>query len=276
MAGALAAVYRRVPFVHVEAGLRTGTLSAPWPEELNRRVAAVATTLHCAPTPRAESNLLGEGIPRDAVHVTGNTAIDALLWTLERERKHGDRWQQKYDWLEGRRLVLVTAHRRENLGKPLREICRAVATLAQKFRDVVFLYPVHLNPEVQESVRESLSDIPNIVLSPPVWYPEFVWLMDRALLLMTDSGGVQEEAPSLRKPVLVLRDVTERPEAVEIGAAELVGTAAERIVPAVTRLLMDVREYRKRQASRNPFGDGRAAERIVGLIQAAEWSNGES
>lgn len=263
MAAALAAFYQRVPFVHVEAGLRTGNLQAPWPEELNRRIASLVTTLHCAPTRRSAANLLAEGVPPDTVHVTGNTVIDALLWTVERERAHSDTWLQKYAFLGDRRLVLITGHRRENLGEGFESICRAIAEAAGQFPDVEFLYPVHLNPRVREPVHRVLGARPNVHLTEPAAYPEFVWLMDRSYLILTDSGGVQEEAPSLGKPVLVMRDTTERPEAVEAGAAELVGTDAERIVDRLALLLSDAAAYVRRQIAENPYGDGRAAGRIV-------------
>jgi UDP-N-acetylglucosamine 2-epimerase (non-hydrolysing) len=266
LAAALAAFYRRVPFVHVEAGLRTGDLNAPWPEEMNRRVASLVTALHCAPTRRAADHLVREGIPPDRVHVTGNPVIDALNWTIDRERAHGESWGRTYARLGDRRLVLITGHRRENFGAGFRRICQAIAELARDFPDVIFLYPVHLNPQVQAPVRQLLSGLPNIELTEPAGYPEFVWLMDRATLILTDSGGVQEEAPSLGKPVLVMRDTTERPEAVEAGAVELVGTSRERIVERVRTLLTDETEYARRRIDRNPYGDGHAAERIVNLI----------
>ncbi|MBW3540038.1 MAG: UDP-N-acetylglucosamine 2-epimerase (non-hydrolyzing) [Planctomycetes bacterium] len=263
MAASLAAFYRRLPFVHVEAGLRTGNLQSPWPEELNRRIAGLCATLHCAPTERARQNLLAEGTAAEDVCVTGNTVIDALLWTAGRERERGSKWRDRYACLGDRPLVLITGHRRENFGEGFRNICRAIAALADRFRETEFLYPVHLNPNVQRPVRELLSGRPNVRLEPPASYPEFVWLMDRSRLILTDSGGVQEEAPSLRKPVLVMRDTTERPEAVEAGAVELVGTSVKRIVASTTRLLTDEAEYARRQIDHNPYGDGRAAERIV-------------
>lgn len=266
MAAALAAFYRRVPLVHVEAGLRTGNLHAPWPEELNRRVADLTATLHCAPTPRAAETLWAEGVPHDAVRVTGNTAVDALLATLVRERAHASAWHEKYPQLADRRVVLVTGHRRESFGEGLENICRAIAELARRHSDCRFVYPVHLNPHVQEPVRRMLSGLASVDLLEPVAYPEFVWLMDRAELILTDSGGVQEEAPSLRKPVLVMRSATDRPEAVEAGAAILVGTSPERIVAAAQRLLLDRDAYAACQVSENPYGDGQAASRIVGWM----------
>lgn len=271
MAAALAGFYRRVPFVHVEAGLRTGNLWAPFPEEMNRRVASIVTTLHCAPTQKAAENLLREGADPATVHVTGNTVIDALLWAVERERAATARWQDLYSWLGDRRMVLITGHRRENFGEGFQNICQAIATLADRFRDVEFVYPVHLNPNVREPVFRILGDRKNIHLLEPKAYPEFVWLMDRSRVILTDSGGVQEEAPSLRKPILVMRETTERPEALEAGAVELVGTSIPAIVDGVDKLLTDPREYSSRQIDENPYGDGKAAGRIVDLMLQQGW-----
>lgn len=271
LAAGLAAFYRRTPFVHVEAGLRTGNLLAPWPEEMNRRVASVVTTLHCAPTQRAADHLLAEGHAPESVRVTGNTVIDALLWTVERQR-HGDAaWREKYSWLGDRRLVLITGHRRENFGDGLESVCHAVRRLAAQFPDVELVYPVHLNPQVREPVHRLLAGLTNVRLLPPADYPEFVWLMNRSTLILTDSGGVQEEAPSLGKPVLVMRDTTERPEALDSGAIRLVGTRAEAIVLETARLLTDPAEYASRRITVNPYGDGRAAGRIVDWMLAAGW-----
>jgi UDP-N-acetylglucosamine 2-epimerase (non-hydrolysing) len=273
MAAAVAAFYRRLPLVHVEAGLRTGNLQSPWPEEFNRRVASLATHLHCAPTQWAADNLRAEKIPRETVHVTGNTVIDALLWTLAKERDRSPMWQEKYAELGRGRMVLITGHRRENFGDGMEQICHAVARLAARFPDVHFLYPVHLNPHVREPVHRLLAHYPNVHLRAPAPYPEFVWLMDRAALILTDSGGVQEEAPSLHKPVLVMRDTTERPEAVEAGAVRLVGTDVERIVGQVSLLLLDAVEYAARQIQQNPYGDGQAASRIVELALRQGWQD---
>jgi UDP-N-acetylglucosamine 2-epimerase (non-hydrolysing) len=275
MAAALAAFYRRVPLVHVEAGLRTRDLRAPWPEELNRRIVSIATALHCAPTPRAAETLLAEGAPPQAVHVTGNPVVDALQQTLPRELADAGRWERKYAMLDQRRMILITGHRRESFGPGFECICRAIAALADRFAECELLYPVHLNPNVQEPVRRLLGDRENVHLLPPVPYPEFVWLMHRSTLILTDSGGVQEEAPSLQKPVLVMRDTTERPEAVEAGAAKLVGTSVERIVSAATELLTDPAAYAACQISNNPYGDGHAAERIVDLMLEQGWSKAQ-
>ncbi|MCC7087353.1 MAG: UDP-N-acetylglucosamine 2-epimerase (non-hydrolyzing) [Pirellulales bacterium] len=271
MAAAVAAFYRRVPVVHVEAGLRTGNMQAPWPEEFNRRVASVVASLHCAPTKRAADHLRSEGADSASVHVTGNTVVDALLWTMERERANSAHWQDKYGFLGNRRMVLVTGHRRENFGEGFASICHAIADLAARFLDIAFVYPVHLNPNVREPVHNLLGGIANVHLIAPAPYPEFVWLMDRSTLILSDSGGVQEEAPSLRKPVLVMRTTTERPEAVEAGAVELVGTCRERIVDRVSRLLTDPREYAIRQIDQNPYGDGNSAQRIVDLMLNQGW-----
>lgn len=271
LAAALAAFYRRIPFVHVEAGLRTGNLQSPWPEELNRRVADLTAGLSCAPTQRAADALLAEGAAPKRVHVTGNTGIDALLATVERERGNASGWQAKYALLGNGPMVLVTGHRRESFGRPLAEICRAIAQLAQDFPACQFVYPVHLNPNVQEPVQAALAGRANVHLLPPAAYPEFVWLMDRSTLILTDSGGVQEEAPSLGKPVLVMRETTERPEAVQLGAAHLVGASAETIIAHVATLLTDPAAYAACQIRHNPYGDGRAAERIVRLMLEQGW-----
>lgn len=272
MTAAMVAFYNRLPFVHVEAGLRTGDLNAPWPEEYNRRVAGMTAAIHCAPTQTSANNLLREGVSRHAVHVTGNTVIDALLWTRDRERANSSQWEAKYAFLNNRRLVLITGHRRENFGAGFREVLTALADLATAHPDVQFLYPVHLNPNVQQPVREVLGNVPNMRLTDPAAYPEFIWLMDRSSLIVTDSGGVQEEAPSLGKPVLVTRTVTERPEAVESGAVELVGTDYSRIVREVTLLLTDPVAYASRQITQNPYGDGHAARRTLELIATRAWN----
>lgn len=271
MAASLAAFYRRIPFVHVEAGLRTGNLLAPWPEELNRRIATLVTALHCAPTERSASNLRREGVPEATIHVTGNTVIDALLWAVQRERAGSRRWEDRYAMLGDRRMVLITGHRRENFGDGFQNICSAVATLADRFKEVEFVYPVHLNPNVQGPVYKILGDRKNIHLLEPLAYPEFVWLMDRSTVILTDSGGVQEEAPSLKKPILVMRETTERPEALDAGAVELVGTSITAIVDGVGKLLTDPKEYARRQIEVNPYGDGKAAGRIVELMLKQGW-----
>ncbi|MBC7851926.1 MAG: UDP-N-acetylglucosamine 2-epimerase (non-hydrolyzing) [Pirellulaceae bacterium] len=262
LAASMVAFYRQLPFIHVEAGLRTGNLLQPWPEEFNRRVASITTTLHAAPTERAKANLLQEGIPARQIRVTGNTVIDALLWTSQRERQ-SKVWADRYGFLQDRQMVLITTHRRENHGDGLAQICQAIAELARMFPDIAFILPVHLNPYVKSTVEGALAGIANVHLLRPLPYPEFVWLMDRAKLILSDSGGVQEESPSLKRPVLVLRETTERQEAVECGAVALVGADRRSIVTSATRLLMDEKAYRSMQVEASPYGDGRAAIRIV-------------
>ena len=271
MATSLVGFYRRVPMVHVEAGLRTGNLQAPWPEEFNRRVTGITAALHCAPTKRSAKNLLSENTDPSTVHVTGNTVIDALLWAVERERVGDAKWREKYAFLSDQRVVLITGHRRENFGQGFQDMCRSIANLADAYPQVRFVYPVHLNPNVREPVFKILGDRENVHLVEPAPYPEFVWLMDRSTIILTDSGGVQEEAPSLKKPILVMRETTERPEAVDAGAVELVGTSPEKIVAGVSRLLDDAAEYSKRQIDINPYGDGSAAKTIVDLMLQQNW-----
>jgi UDP-N-acetylglucosamine 2-epimerase (non-hydrolysing) len=265
MAAALAAFYRRIPVAHVEAGLRTGDLARPFPEELNRVVTGRLADLHFAPTERARCNLLAEGITTDRIFVTGNSGIDALFHIvagLEQGRLETSGWP----WIDpARKLVLVTAHRRENFGAGLERICAAIAELARR-DDTQVVYPVHRNPKVLGPVTEQLGSLPNVVLLPPLDYGAFIDLMRHSYLLITDSGGVQEEAPSLGKPVLVMRGSTERPEAVEAGTVELVGDDPARIVAAAARLLTDESAYRRMSMVHNPYGDGHAAERIVDRI----------
>ncbi|QDV44826.1 UDP-N-acetylglucosamine 2-epimerase [Stieleria neptunia] len=263
MASAIVAFYHRLPVVHVEAGLRTGDLMAPWPEEFNRRVTGIVTNLHCAPTTRSESALLAEGVPQNFIRVTGNTVIDALLHSVAKERADDTRWRQKYPMAMADRVVLVTGHRRENFGGGLQQICAALAQLAASHPETQFIYPVHMNPNVMGPVHELLGASTNIHLVPPADYPEFVWLMDRATLVITDSGGVQEEAPSLGSAVLVTRTKTERPEAVEAGLAELVGTDRDRIIRRASDLLAQPKRSRGANVIDNPYGDGNASKRIV-------------
>ncbi len=273
MTAALAGFYRRVPVVHVEAGLRTGDLQAPWPEELNRRIATLTASVHCAPTQRAADVLAAEGVSPQRIHVTGNTVVDALLWTVDRERANAQHWQAQFPYLGAAPLVLVTGHRRENFGAGIEQLCRAISELAERFPDARFVYPVHLNPNVHEPVHQMLSGRSNVHLVAPVPYPGFVWLMDRATLILTDSGGIQEEAPSLGVPVLVLRDTTERPEALETGVVDLVGTCVERIVERATALLDGPgRQSPESGPGSNPFGDGQAAGRITDLIASRAWT----
>ncbi len=263
---ALAAFYRHLPIGHVEAGLRTGNLRAPWPEEANRRLTGVIADLHFPPTRNAQDNLLREGVPLENIEITGNTVIDALLWM----RTH----QQEIHWHpaadsplavldDNRRMVLITGHRRENFGEGFRNICQALADLALRYPDVQFVYPVHLNPRVQHAVYDVLSDKPNIYLIAPQNYQHFVWLMGRAHFILTDSGGIQEEAPAIGKPLLVLRKVTERPSALEGGTVLLVGTDTAKIVKEASQLLDDEATYKRMSRTHSPYGDGHASERIA-------------
>lgn len=269
LASSLAAYYERIPVAHVEAGLRTGDIYAPWPEEMNRRIAGAIATLHFAPTATARENLLREGIVPEIVHVTGNTVVDALLAVVQKIRGDSslaESLQRRFDFLDpGRRLVLVTGHRRENFGTGFEGICQAILEISAR-DDVEVVYPVHLNPNVQEPVRRILGSSKRVHLMEPLDYLPFVYLMDRADLLLTDSGGIQEEAPSLGKPVLVMRQTTERPEAVAAGTVKLVGTDASTIVSGVNKLLDDPQEYRRMSLAHNPYGDGWAADRIVSVL----------
>jgi len=269
MAAALAAYYHGVPFGHVEAGLRTGDRRRPFPEEINRRIADDIADAHFAPTAVARAALLREGVAARGIHVTGNTAIDALLEVARRP----------HDWRTGPlaavpatgRLVLVTAHRRESFGEPLAAICQAVADVARGAADVHVVYPVHLNPHVSATATRVLGGLPNVTLTPPLEYPTLVHVMRRAALVLTDSGGIQEEAPAFGVPVLVMRDATERPEGLEAGVARLVGTRRETIAAAARRLLDDPAERAAMARSASPYGDGRAAQRIVAVLLGEPW-----
>ena len=287
LAGSMASFFRKIPFAHVEAGLRTGDLSAPFPEELNRVLTSKMTTWHFAPTEMAKTNLIAESVPPSKIWVTGNTVIDALKLCLSRVgtqsasaqrlpwADHKDRdvtlaaqdqaWQERL--LSERPLVLITAHRRENFGEPLRAICQAVVQLADRYKEHDFVYPVHPNPQVREVVMTMLNGRANIYLMPPADYPLFCRLMEKSRLILSDSGGVQEEAPALGKPVLVLRDETERPEAVTLGCNRLVGTNTQRIVDEVTRLLSDPKQYEAMASAGSPYGDGQAAQRIEAVLR---------
>jgi UDP-N-acetylglucosamine 2-epimerase (non-hydrolysing) len=270
-AAALACFYQKIPVGHVEAGLRTGNLQAPWPEEMNRRVATQLASLHFAPTAAARSNLESEGVPRRAIWVTGNTVIDALQDITGRIASNASlraELEQRMSWLQGtsRRLVLVTGHRRENFGDGIEGVCRALRKLALE-RDVEIVYPVHPNPNVMEPVHRLLDGVANIHLIEPMEYLQFVYLMNKAHFIITDSGGVQEEAPSLGKPVLVMREATERPEAVAAGTVRMVGADADRIFNEAASLLTDTAHYARMSAAHNPYGDGQAAERIARVIE---------
>ncbi|QDT04041.1 UDP-N-acetylglucosamine 2-epimerase [Rubripirellula lacrimiformis] len=274
MAAAMAAFYHGVPIVHVEAGLRTGDLTAPWPEEFNRRVAGIITELHCAPTQRSADALRREHVPQQNIRVTGNTVIDALLHTVQKERVDDAKWRQQYPAATADSVVLITGHRRENFGDGLASILDAIADLARLHPETQFIYPVHLNPNVQGPVHQRLAGLENVHLVPPADYPQFVWLMDRASVVLTDSGGVQEEAPSLGNAVLVTREKTERPEAVEAGLAELVGTDRGRIVRRVSESLAAAGKSDRQKQSGvidNPYGDGKSSARIVDWI-LERWS----
>ena len=271
MAASLAAFYHRIDVGHVEAGLRTGNIYAPWPEEINRRVAGLVARYHFAPTAKAKDNLLAEGVADESVLVTGNTVIDALLSVVARLRQEEGLRQQmaaRFSFLNSsKRLILVTGHRRENFGEGFERICQALRLVVETHPDVAVIYPVHLNPQVKEPVHRLLGGIDSVHLIAPLDYLPFVYLMDKAYLLITDSGGIQEEAPSLGKPVLVMRDTTERPEAVEAGTALMVGTDVDRIVREATRLLDDENAYQAMAQISNPYGDGQAAARIVSFLE---------
>ncbi|MDT0582685.1 non-hydrolyzing UDP-N-acetylglucosamine 2-epimerase [Brumicola blandensis] len=266
-ATSLAAYYEQIAVGHVEAGLRTGNIYSPWPEEANRKLTGAITTYHFAPTKESAENLLKENYPESSITITGNTVIDALL--MVRDKLKSDlstlsKMKEKFAFLDSsKKLILVTGHRRENFGQGFENICQALATTALKNADVEILYPVHLNPAVQEPVNRLLSEIKNIKLIEPQQYLEFVYLMDRATIILTDSGGIQEEAPSLGKPVLVMRDTTERPEAVSAGTVKLVGTDSDKICSELELLLNDEAAYRAMSFAHNPYGDGTACFKIV-------------
>lgn len=272
MAASLAAFYQRIPVGHVEAGLRTGNMLSPWPEEANRTLTGVLAQWHFAPTAVSRDNLLREGVAPASIHVTGNTVIDALLQVRDRVRDNAALqagFRRDFSFLpDESRLILVTGHRRENFGDGFERICQALVRIAKEHPDVQVLYPVHLNPNVQEPVRRILGGVGNVHLIPPQDYLPFVYLMNRSTLILTDSGGIQEEAPSLGKPVLVMRDTTERPEAVAAGTVRLVGTDVDLICQETTRLLSDDAAYAAMSFAHNPYGDGHACQHIVQVLQA--------
>ena len=278
-AAALAAFYQQIPVGHVEAGLRTHDIYSPWPEEMNRQITGRIATYHFAPTPLAQENLLKENIPPQHITVTGNTVIDALYAVVEKIQQDRslsgeltERLQAAgYDPLrigQGRRLVLITGHRRENFGEGFRNICRAIKTLSEKYPEVDFVYPMHLNPNVRRPIAEVFGQQhgANLFFIEPLEYLEFVFLMEKSTLVLTDSGGIQEEAPGLGKPVLVMRDTTERPEALAAGTVRLVGTDYDRITSEVSRLLDDEAYYESMSRAVNPYGDGLACGRIVSIF----------
>jgi len=266
LAAALGAFYMKISIAHIEAGLRTYDAFRPYPEEINRTLISRVANLHFAPTEQARQNLLHEGVDRKTIVVTGNTVIDALFFMRERKRPY--RQAALKSLPPKRKVILVTAHRRESFGAPLRDICKALELIAKRNSNVIIVYPVHLNPNVREPVRKIIGGIDNIMLIEPLAYPDFVKLMTRAHLILTDSGGVQEEAPSLGKPVLVLRDKTERPEVVRSGNAKVVGTDAKKIVYWSQRLLDSPALYSRMSRKKNPVGDGKAAARIKKKVDA--------
>lgn len=263
VSAALAAFYQGIPIGHVEAGLRSGDMHRPFPEEANRRIASIVTDLHFAPTTLARDNLLREGIPAGDIYVTGNTVVDALAGVSPRVH-FDDPALEQVDW--NRRILLVTVHRRENLGDALHDLCDAFRRILALHPDAGIVFPVHLNPRVREVVYAELRDVPRVHLLEPVTYPDLLEVMRRSHLILSDSGGIQEEAPSLRKPILILRGVTERPEVVDAGFGRLVGTDPELVVAEASILLSDQAAWQRMVSGPNPFGDGRAAERIVDII----------
>lgn len=264
---AIACFYHGIPVVHLEAGLRSGDIHSPFPEEANRKLAGQVTALHLAPTELSRNNLLREAVDPDAVAVVGNTVIDALAWTAALDVTFSDPVLAEA-FAEKLPMILMTAHRRENLGRPMEQIAEAVSRLAQRYPQHLFVFPAHANPKVRESIVPRISAHPNVHVCEPLGYPEFVHAQKWAELILTDSGGVQEEAPSFGKPVLVLRENTERPEAVTAGTVKLIGTATEDIVDNVVRLLEDKDAYAAMANAVNPYGDGHAADRSVAAIAA--------
>ncbi|MBB3324808.1 non-hydrolyzing UDP-N-acetylglucosamine 2-epimerase [Atlantibacter sp. RC6] len=271
VATSLAAFYQRIPVGHVEAGLRTGDLGLPWPEEANRTLTGRLALYHFAPTENSRANLLRENVADNRIFVTGNTVIDALISIRDRILADDSRQRDlasRYPFLrDDKKLILVTGHRRESFGQGFEHICEALVEIARQNQDVQIVYPVHLNPNVSEPVNRILGQVDNVTLIEPQDYLPFVWLMNRAWLILTDSGGIQEEAPSLGKPVLVMRETTERPEAVKAGTVRLVGTDRTRIVAEVSRLLHDDREYHIMSKAHNPYGDGKACARILHALK---------
>jgi UDP-N-acetylglucosamine 2-epimerase (non-hydrolysing) len=271
LTASLSAYYHHIPVAHIEAGLRTGDINSPWPEEINRKLTASLATLHFAPTESAKRNLLREGIPFDAIHVTGNTVIDALYEMrkkLDSDPIITQQLQKEFSYLSPqRKMILVTGHRRESFGKGFERICNALAIIARDHPDVDIVYPVHLNPNVQEPVKSLLGEIKNIHLITPVDYLPFVYFMRLAYLILTDSGGIQEEAPTLNVPVLIMRDTTERMEGVEAGCALLVGTDTENICANFINLVENENLYKKMSNVENPYGDGSTSQHIVEIIK---------
>jgi UDP-N-acetylglucosamine 2-epimerase (non-hydrolysing) len=267
-AAALSAFYKKIPVAHVEAGLRTYHKFSPFPEEMNRQMTSCLTDWHFAPTGRARDALLGENFSEARIFVVGNTVIDALLMVVEKVRASDVTFRKQFEQVNfDKRLLLVTGHRRENFGQGFINVCSAIRDLAKANQDLEIVYPVHLNPHVQKPVKDLLSGLPNVYLIPPQDYLTFVWLMDQSYIVLTDSGGVQEEAPSLGKPVLVTRDTTERTEALDAGVARLVGTETELIVYWVQRLLDDPNIYQAMSRPQNPYGDGKSSVQIAEVLE---------
>ncbi|MGU3575942.1 non-hydrolyzing UDP-N-acetylglucosamine 2-epimerase [Brucellaceae bacterium C25G] len=267
----LASYYQRIPVAHVEAGLRTGNIYAPWPEEANRKLTTALAEIHFAPTHQSKENLLAEGICDEKVIITGNTVIDALFEAyskIKNDAALASSLEQQFDFLRSdSKVLLVTGHRRENFGDGFERICTALGRIANAHPEVDIVYPVHLNPNVQEPVNRILKQVSNIHLIKPLEYLPFIWLMQRSHLILTDSGGVQEEAPSLGKPILVMRETTERPEAVDAGTVKLVGTNVDVIVESVKKLLTNDDEWTKMSRAHNPYGDGKATTRILNFLE---------
>ncbi|AIP98491.1 UDP-N-acetylglucosamine 2-epimerase [Ornithobacterium rhinotracheale H06-030791] len=268
MAAALASFYQQITVCHIEAGLRTYNLASPFPEEMNRQITARIAQYHFAPTPRAKQNLINEGIAEKNIIVTGNTVIDALMQSVEKIKQNPSIVHQDLiDKIKNQEIILITGHRRENHGTGIQNICRAILALAQKYPEKRFIYPVHLNPKIKEPVQELLGNTENILLVPPLAYQDFIWLMNQSKIIITDSGGIQEEAPSLGKPVLVTRNTTERPEALEHGTVILVGTDTQKIINETSRLLDNTAFYAQMSNLHNPYGDGKACEKIINFTE---------
>lgn len=269
LATSLAAYYNQIDIAHIEAGLRTSNIYSPWPEEGNRKITAAVAKYHFAPTESTKNNLLHEGVSAQNIYVTGNTVIDALFLAcqkIESKKELLEKYENEFSYLKNKKIVLITGHRRENFGNGFENICQAISELAAQNPNVEFVYPVHLNPSVREPVNRLLAGKSNIHLIEPLDYLSFVYLMKMSYVILTDSGGIQEEAPSLGKPVLVMRDTTERPEAVEAGTVKLVGTSQQTIIEQVNLLLNNQREYEKMAGAHNPYGDGTAVDRILAIF----------
>ena len=269
LAMSLASFYHKIPLGHVEAGLRTDTKFSPYPEEMNRRLVSQIADFHFAPTLWSQNNLIKEGFNKDKILLSGNTVIDALSLTSKKVRISAPEISKDIlSKINGqRKIILITGHRRENFGQGFEDLCAAIRTLAEDFKDYEFIYPVHLNPNVQEPVKRILSNLPNVLLTDPLDYEPFVYLMDKCHFIISDSGGIQEEAPHLGKPVLVMRESTERPEAIEAGTAKLVGTSQDSIVSNAKLLIQDQNVYSKMSSAQNPYGDGQASKRIREFLE---------